>query len=139
MVRVQNDYPKIFIVESDTPHQVCNTLKTKCSVSKNLQDFTNLDKERIEFKVIETSADPDKMFAILDENSKKLKEFSARHQKGVLQILSKLEVAITQGIEYFFTLLNANEEHKKGAYVQLTTAKRMIKFHYEIYFAVEEG
>ena len=38
-----------------------------------------------------------------------------------------------------FAILSTNEEHKKGAYVQLVTAKRMIKSHYETSFTTEKG
>ena len=78
-VRVSNDHPKRFIVEAYSSFQACVALKTKYSVSKNYQDFTKLDKEWNEFKVTETSAEPDKIFAKLDEHSKKPKEFGARH------------------------------------------------------------
>ena len=87
---------------------------------------------------METSIDLDKIFVTLDDHSKKLKEFVARHEKDALQILSKLEVAMPEGYENIFTLLNTYEEHKKGADVQLTTAKFTIKAHCESSLAIEE-
>ena len=139
MVRVSKDYPKRLIMEADTPYQAYTALKTKYSVAKNHQDFTKLDKEWNEFKVKDTSTNPDKIFATLDEHSKKLKEFSPVYEKDALQILSKLEVAMPEGYKHIFTLLNTNEEHKKGPDIQLMTAKRMIKSHYESSFATEKG
>ena len=80
-------------------------------VAKNRQGFTKLDKEWNEFKVTDTSTDPDKIFATLDEHSKKLLDFGEIYEKDALQILSKLEVAMPEGYEHILTLLT-NEEHK---------------------------
>ena len=79
MVRVSKNCPKKLNMEVDTPCQAHATLKIKHSVAKNRRDFTKLDKEWNEFKVIKTSTDPDEIFVTLDEHSKKLKEFGERH------------------------------------------------------------
>ena len=56
-----------------------------------------------------TITDPNKIFVTLDEHSKKLKEFGARHEKDVLHILSKLESAMQEGHEHMIALINANK------------------------------
>jgi len=109
MVQESKDYPKRLIMEADTPYKAHTALKTKYSVAKNRQDFTKLDTEWNEFKVKDISTDPDKIFATLDEHSKKLEEFGPRYSKDALQILSKLEVAMPEGYEHIFTLLNTDE------------------------------
>ena len=52
-------------------------------------------------------------------------------KKMHLQMLSKLEVAMPDGYGHIFTLLNTDEEYKKTPDVQLVTAKRMIKAHFD--------
>ena len=79
-------------------------------------------------------ADPDKIFAMLDEHSKKLAELRERYEKDALQMLSKFQKAFPEK-EYYdhaFTLLNMAKEHKKSAKTQCDTAKRMIKSHYDM-------
>ena len=56
-----------------------------------------------------------------------------------MQILSKLEVAMPDGYEHIFTFLNTDAEHKKSADVQLETAKRMIKAHYDTTIASDKN
>jgi hypothetical protein len=76
--------------------------------------------------------DPDKTFATLDEHSKKIVEFGRRYEKDALLMLSKLETAMPPSYEHVFTtLLKRDEEYKKAKDVQLVTAKRMIKAHFE--------
>lgn len=81
-------------MEATTPYEVYVTLKTKYSVAKNRQDFVRLNRELNEFKVFDEKADPDKIFAILDEHSKKIGEFGSHYEKDPLEILSKLETAM---------------------------------------------
>ena len=131
MVKVTKDFPKRLVMEATTPYEAYAALKTKYSVAKNRNDFVRLDREWNEFKVTDEKADPDKVFATLDEHSKKIAEFGTRYEKDSLQILSKLEVAMPTSYEHVFTLLNTDEEYKKDKDVQLVTAKRMIKAHYE--------
>ena len=138
MVKVTKEYPKRLIMEADTPYEARMALKNKYSFAKNRHDFTSLDKEWNEFKIKDAATDLDKIFAILDEHSKKLSEFGSRYEKDALQILSKLEVAMSDGYEHIFTLLNTDEEHKKSADVQLVTAKRMIKAHYDTTIASDK-
>ena len=72
MVRVTKEYPKRLVMDASTPYEAYIALKTKYSVAKNRQDFTKLDKEWNEFKVEDVNIDPYKIFATLDEHSKKL-------------------------------------------------------------------
>ena len=51
-----------------TPHEMCTALKTKCLVSKNHQDFSNMGKQWNDFKVKETRTEQDKIFTTLDEH-----------------------------------------------------------------------
>lgn len=81
MVRVSKDLPKSLIMQAGTPHEVRTTLKTKYLVSKNHQDFTNLDKEQNDFEVKEENTDPENMFATSYQHSNNLKEFGSRHDK----------------------------------------------------------
>ena len=113
MVRVTKEYPKRLVMDANTPYEAYIALKTKYSVAKNRQDFTKLDKEWNEFKVEDVNIDPDKIFATLDEHSKKLLEFGVKYEKDALQMLSKLEVAMPDGYGHIFTLLNTDEEYKK--------------------------
>ena len=131
MVKVTKDFPKRLVMEATTPYEAYAALKTKYSVAKNRQDFVRLDREWNEFKVTDEKADPDKIFATLDEHSKKIAEFGSRYEKDSLQILSKLETAMPPSYEHVFTLLNTDEEFKKDKDIQLITAKRMIKAHFE--------
>ena len=126
-------------MEADAPQQECAAIKIKHSVAKNLQDFIKLDKEWKELKLKDASTDLDKIFATLDEDSKKLKEFGPRRNKDTSQILSKLEVDVPEEHEHAFNLLNTDQEHNKGANIKLITAKRMIKYLYENSFALEKG
>ena len=132
MVIVTNDFPKRLVMETDTPYKAYSALKTKYFVAKNRQDFTKFDHQWNQFKITDTKADPDKIFATLEEHSKKLEEFGARYEKDALQMISKLEVALPDEYKHIFTLLNTESDHKKSADIQLTMAKRMIKAHYEI-------
>ena len=84
MVRVTKEYPKRLVMDATTPYEAYIALKTKYSVAKNRQDFTKLDKEWNEFKVEEVTTDPDKIFATLDEHSKKLLEFGDKYEKDAL-------------------------------------------------------
>ena len=113
MVKVTKDFPKRLVMEATTPYEAYAALKTKYSVAKNRNDFVRLDREWNEFKVTDEKADPDKVFATLDEHSKKIAEFGTRYEKDSLQILSKLEVAMPTSYEHVFTLLNTDEEYKK--------------------------
>ena len=61
------------------------------------------------------------------------------HEKDSLQILSKFEESILEECEHIFTLLNTDEEYKKGPDAQLTTTKLIIKAYCGIYFAAEKG
>ena len=131
MVKVTKDFPKRLVMDATTPYEAYAALKTKYSVAKNRQDFVRLDREWNEFKVTDEKADPDKIFATLDEHSKKIAEFGKRNEKDSLQILSKLETAMPPSYEHVFTLLNMDEEYKKAKDAQLVTAKRMIKAHFE--------
>ena len=79
MVRVSKEFPKRLVMDADTPYEAWVALKTKYSVAKNRQDFTKLDKEWNEFKVLDSNVDPDKIFATLDEHSKKLLEFGVKY------------------------------------------------------------
>ena len=137
MVKVTKGYAKRLVMDAKTPYEAFTALKEKYSVAKVRQDFTKLDKEWNEFKLTDETVDPDKVFATLDEHSKKLKEFGDRYEKDALQILSKVEVAMPENYEHVFTLLNTEAEHKKTSVVQLETAKRMIKAHYDTNIAKE--
>jgi len=110
MVKVTKDFPKRLVMGATTPYEAYVALKTKYSVAKNRQDFVQLDKEWNEFKVTDEMADPDKIFATLDEHSKKIAEFGTHYEKDSLQMLSKLETAMPASYEHVFTLLNTNEE-----------------------------
>ena len=134
MVRVTKDYPRRLVMNAETPYKAYAQLKAKYSVVKNRQDFTLLDAQWNEFKVSDVTVDPDKIFAKLDEHSKKLGEFGERYEKDALQMLSKLQVAFREEYGHVFTLLNTAEEHRKNTQSQLETAKRMIKAHYETKF-----
>ena len=137
MVKVTKGYAKRLVMDAKTPYEAYAALKEKYSVAKVRQDFTKLDKEWNEFKVTDESVDPDKVFTTLDEHSKKLKEFGDRYEKDALQIISKLEVAMPDTYQHIFTLLNTDAEHKKEPKVQLETAKRMIKAHFDTDIAKE--
>ena len=137
MVKVSKEYPKRLVMDADTLYKSCVALKMKYSFAKKHHGFTSLDKEQNEFKIKETSTNPDKIFTVLDEHSKKLLEFGARYEKYSLQILSKLEVAIPEGYKHIFTLLNTDEEHKKDVDVRLKTSKRMNKAHYNTTMAAD--
>ena len=131
MVRVTKEYPRRLVMNADTPFEAYASLKSKYSVAKNRQDFTTLDAQWNEFKVTDVDIDPDKIFATLDEHSKKLSEFGERYEKDALQMLSKYQKAFPEEYKHVFTLLNTAEEHKKSTKIQLDTAKRMIKSHYD--------
>ena len=131
MVRVTKDFARRLVMNADTPYEAYEELKKKYSVAKNRQDFTTLDAQWNEFKVADANVDPDKVFATLDEHSKKLGEFGEKYEKDALQTLSKIQVAFPNEYEHVFTILNTAEEHKKDAEVQLETAKHMIKTHYD--------
>ena len=66
IVRVTEDFPKRLVMEADTPYKAYLALKTKYSVAKNRQDFTKLDHQWNQFKITDTKADPDKIFATLE-------------------------------------------------------------------------
>ena len=110
-------------MEEGTLRKVRINLKKNNPVSNNRQYFESIDKEWNEFKVKETSTCQENIFATLEEHSNKIKEFSTRHEKESLRILSKLEAAVLEGREHVFTLLNTEKEHTKGPDIQLTTSK----------------
>ena len=127
MVMVTKDFPKRLVIEATTtPYGAYAALKTKYSVAKNRQDFVRLDKEWNKFKVTDEKADLDKIFAKLDEHSKKIGEFGSHYEKDALEMLSKLETATPVSYEHVFTLLNMDEEYRKSKEVQLITAKRTL-------------
>ena len=95
MVKVTKDFPKRLVMEATTPYKAYAALKAKYSVAKNRQDFVRLDREWNEFKVTDEKADPDKVFAMLDEHSKKIAEFGSSYEKDSLQIYaSKLRTRV---------------------------------------------
>ena len=131
MVHVSQEYPRRLVMTALTPREAYIAWKGTYFVAKNREDFTNLGRDWTEFNVTEAEADPDKIIATLDEHSEKLGEFGKKYKKDALQILSKLTVAVPESYQHIFTLLNTDGEHNKGADVQLETAKRMMKAHYE--------
>ena len=137
MVKVTKGYAKRLVMDAKTPYEAYSALKKKYSVSKVLQDFTKLDNEWNEFKVTDPTVDPDKVFATLDEQSTKLKEFGDRYKKYALQMISKLGVAMPDSYTHIFSLLNTDAEHKKSPDVQLATAKRLMQAHYNTDIAKE--
>ena len=137
MVKVTKGYAKRLVMDASTPYEAYAALKKKYSVSKVLQDFTKLDNEWNEFKVTDATVDPDKVFATLDEQSTKLKEFGDRYEKDALQMISKLGVAMPDGYKHIFDFLNTDGEHKKSSDVQLATAKRMMQAHFDTNVAKE--
>ena len=81
MVRVTKGYPRRLAMNAETPYEAYAQLGAKYSVVKNRQDFTLLDAQWNEFKVSDVTVDPDKIFAKLDEHSKKLGEFGENMRK----------------------------------------------------------
>ena len=139
MVRVSKGYPQRLALEASTPYKAYKALKEKYSVSQNRVDFCKLDKEWNEFTVTDASMDPDLIFETLDEHSKKLGEFGSRYEKDALQMISKLETALPEE-EYghVFQILNTDEEFRKSTIIQLATAKRMIKAHFNSNIKIDE-
>lgn len=113
MVKVTKAYPKRLVIEAEMPYEVYIALKNKLSFASNRHNLTSYYKEWNECKIKHISMDPDKVFATLDEHSKKLFEFGDHYGKDSLQMFSKLKVVIPKGYEYIFTLLNTEEEHNK--------------------------
>ena len=114
MVRVTKEYPRRLVMNADTPYEAYASLKSKYSVAKNRQDFTTLDAAQWnEFKVTNVDIDPDKIFATLDEHSKKLAEFGEQYEKDALQMLSKFQRAFPEEYKHVFTLLNTVKNIKR--------------------------
>lgn len=138
MARVSDEFPHRLIVNASTPYEAYVALKSKYYVSEaDMFDFFTLDREWNEFKVQDKKTDPDKIFSVLEEHSKKLGEFGKKYEKDALQMLSKIHAAMPADYDHVFTvILQTDEEHNKSYEVQLETTKRMIKSHYKRFYKV---
>ena len=81
MTNDTKDYTKYLSTNADAPYAAHIVFKQNHSVYRVCQDFPNLDKEQNKFKVTDASVDPNKVFATLDEHSKKFKEFGDMHEQ----------------------------------------------------------
>ncbi len=75
MARVSDEFPHRLILNADTPYEAYYAaLKSKYSsvADSNKTDFFTLDSEWYnKFKVQDKNTDPDKIFSVLEEHSKK--------------------------------------------------------------------
>ena len=124
-----NDLPNMLVKEAKTPYAALDYLREKYAVKKVQEDFKALDIEWNNYKVTNSSTDPDLVFKTLEEQSRRLGIFGERYSKDELQMLSKLQHTLPKEYDHIFTFLNTNKEQIKSSKEQLENTKVMIQSH----------
>ena len=80
---------------------------------KNNVDFTKFHNKWNMVMVKDTLVDQDKVFARLDEQSKKLGKFGKRHQKDVMHVRRKIQFAFPIGHSHVWTIMDTTKNQTK--------------------------
>ena len=96
----------MLVKEATTQYAALEHLHKKYAVKKAREDFKALDIEWNNYKVTNSSIEPDLVFKTLEEHSRRLGIFGERYSKDELQMLSKLQHTLPKECDHIFTFLN---------------------------------